>query len=319
MLAAEWRLKRFRGRWYAVRPGPSGTERRSLRTADRDTAARTFRDLTAALARPAAGATVATLFAAYLTDRPNARADDAWKRLAPHFGALTPDHVTRPACRAYAQARRSAGAGDGTIIRELTVLRAALRFHNKATPAVIEVPGRPPPRERHLGRGEYIRLRRAARPIPHLYLFIVLALATAARKEALLDLKWSAIDWTRRQVNLGKGTANKGRGIKPLRPRPLAVLRRAQQSATSDYVIEYGGTRVQGVRTAWANACTRAGLGDDVTPHTLRHTAAVWMAEAGIPMSEISQYLDHSSTKITERVYARYSPEHLRRAAAALG
>lgn len=320
MLAADdWRLKRYRGRWYAVRPGPAGTERRALRTGDRDQAARAFRDFCAALSRPAADASVATLFAAYLADRPNARAADAWKRLAPHFGHLTPDHVDRPTCRTYATARRTAGAGDGTIIRELTVLRAALRFNNKATPAVIEVPERPPPRERHLDRPEYIRLRAAARPIPHLYLFVVLALATGARKEALLDLKWTSIDWSRRQANLGKGTAIKRRGIKPLRPRPLAALRRAQQAATSDYVIEYAGGRVHSIRTAWANACTRAGLGEDVTPHTLRHTAGVWMAEAGIPMSEISQYLDHSSTKVTERVYARYGPEYQRRAAAALG
>lgn len=61
----------------------------------------------------------------------------------------------------------------------------------------------------------------------------------------------------------------------------------------------------------------RAGL-EDVTPHVLRHTAAVWMAENRVPMSEISQYLGHKSTLITERVYARYSPEYLRNAAQSL-
>ncbi len=30
------------------------------------------------------------------------------------------------------------------------------------------------------------------------------------------------------------------------------------------------------------------------------------------PMSEISQYLGHTNTNITERVYARYPPDHLR-------
>lgn len=42
------------------------------------------------------------------------------------------------------------------------------------------------------------------------------------------------------------------------------------------------------------------------------------MAEAGISMDEISQYLGHSNTRITASIYARYSPEHLRRAAKAL-
>ena len=35
-------------------------------------------------------------------------------------------------------------------------------------------------------------------------------------------------------------------------------------------------------------------------------------AGSGVPMSKISQYLGHSSTTVTERVYARYAPDHLR-------
>ena len=33
------------------------------------------------------------------------------------------------------------------------------------------------------------------------------------------------------------------------------------------------------------------------------------MAEAGVPMSVIAQYLGHSDSRLTERVYAQYSPE----------
>jgi len=42
------------------------------------------------------------------------------------------------------------------------------------------------------------------------------------------------------------------------------------------------------------------------------------MGEAGVSMSEISQYLGHTNTATTQRVYARYSPDYLRGAAAAL-
>jgi len=42
------------------------------------------------------------------------------------------------------------------------------------------------------------------------------------------------------------------------------------------------------------------------------------MAEAGVSMSEISQYLGHSNTRVTESVYARYSPDYLKGAAKAL-
>ena len=37
-----------------------------------------------------------------------------------------------------------------------------------------------------------------------------------------------------------------------------------------------------------------------------------------MPMSRISQFLGHSSTAVTERVYARYAPDHLREEAALL-
>ena len=45
---------------------------------------------------------------------------------------------------------------------------------------------------------------------------------------------------------------------------------------------------------------------------------AVWMAEAGVVMDEIAQFLAHTDPRITYRVYARYSPEYLRKAASAL-
>ena len=52
---------------------------------------------------------------------------------------------------------------------------------------------------------------------------------------------------------------------------------------------------------------------------TIRHeAAAVHMAEAGIPMEEIAQYLGHEDVGVTRKVYARFSPAHLQRAAAVL-
>jgi integrase len=42
------------------------------------------------------------------------------------------------------------------------------------------------------------------------------------------------------------------------------------------------------------------------------------MAEAGVPMAEIAQYLGHTDSRITERVYARFSPTYLRGAVGAL-
>jgi integrase len=93
----------------------------------------------------------------------------------------------------------------------------------------------------------------------------------------------------------------------------------AKEAAETDYVIEFGGKPVKSIKRAFRTACEKAGLDRTVTPHTLRHTAASWMAEAGIPMSEIAAVLGHRDSRTTERVYARYSPDYLQRAVRALG
>ena len=87
--------------------------------------------------------------------------------------------------------------------------------------------------------------------------------------------------------------------------------------ATCAHVIEWGGHRVLSIKKGFHAACERAGL-EGITPHTLRHTAASWMAMAAVPMFEISKYLGHSDTRITERRYAHLSPEYLRTAAKSL-
>jgi hypothetical protein len=75
--------------------------------------------------------------------------------------------------------------------------------------------------------------------------------------------------------------------------------------------------RVGSVKKGLATASKKAKL-KKVSPHMLRHSAAVRMAEDGVPMEEIASYLGHSDVNVTRKVYARFSPDHLRGAAAAL-
>ena len=96
----------------------------------------------------------------------------------------------------------------------------------------------------------------------------------------------------------------------------LALMREA---AATDHVIEWAGKPVKSIKRAFRRAVKDAGLGKDVTPHVLRHTAASWMAEAGIPMAEIAAVLGHRDSRTTERIYAKFSPEYLQRAVRALG
>jgi integrase len=147
----------------------------------------------------------------------------------------------------------------------------------------------------------------------HIKLAILLMLSTAGRVGAILDLTWDRVDFERNQVNLRVDATGprKGRAIVPMNAGLRAALAAAKEAALSPYVVEWAGDRVQGIKTGFNAAVRAAGL-VGVSPHVLRHTAAVHMAQAGRPMSKISQYLGHTSTAVTERVYARFAPEHLR-------
>jgi integrase len=76
---------------------------------------------------------------------------------------------------------------------------------------------------------------------------------------------------------------------------------------------------VKSIKNGFNAAVKRAGLPRKVTPHVIRHTAASWMAEAGVRMEMIAQYLGHTDLKTTIRVYARFSPTFLQEAMRALG
>jgi integrase len=276
------------------------------------------------------GDTLRHLAAAYIADRSEEgkRADkirNHWNVLDANFGPMRAPDVNRQVCRDWILFRRSQGRSEHTIHGDLRVLRAVLNWaaRNKLIPAApfVFMPSTPPPRDRHLTREEVAKLLNCARA-PHVRLFIILAIGTAARMQAILGLTWQRVNLDRGLINLRDPNlpqTNKGRAIVPMNDSTRAALLEARASAISPFVIEWGGRRVHDIKKGLGAALTRAGTkikGDG--GHLLRHSAAVWMAEDGVPMSEISQYLGHSSTSVTEKVYARYSPDYLRKAAGSL-
>lgn len=243
------------------------------------------------------------------------------RSVLPWFGALRPDQISVQDCRAYVSARRQAGIRNGTIWTQLGKLRTCLNWAEKIglieRAPYIERPSKPAPKERYLTRQEAARLL-AVECAPHIKLATRLMLSTAARVTAVLELTWDRVDFERGQINLRTGEGQrKGRAIVPMTNSLRVALLEARKAALSDYVVEWAGRPVKSIKKGFKAAAIGAGL-PDVSPHVLRHTAAVHLAEAGISMDEIAQYLGHSDSRITASTYARYSPEHLRKAASAL-
>jgi integrase len=262
--------------------------------------------------------TVADLWEAYRSEKNGRRIAVAmgfeWKAMGPHFGHLRPDQISVDVCRSYTDLRRRAGKHDGTIWTELGHLRTVLRWALAEAAPRVERPAKPAPKERYLTHAEIDKLL-AAPMAHHIKLAILLMLGTAGRVGAILELKWSQIDFERGQINLRTGDTGprKGRAIVPMNDMLRSALSQAKQAAMTEYVIEWAGGPVERIKKGFAAAVEKAGL--VCSPHDLRRTAAVHMVEAGIPMTEVSQFLGHSNSSITFKIYGRYSPSHLRKAA----
>ncbi len=272
---------------------------------------------------PTGSATVADLWAAYrqhLGTRPAAvTLGYTGKAVLPHFGALRHDQVAVDHCRSYSAKRKRAGIKVGSVWTELGHLRSCLTWAAKVRliphAPHIERPQKPAPVDRYLTRPEIDRLL-ATEAVPHIRLAVLLLLTTAGRIGAVLELTWDRVDLDRGQIDLRLDAdgPRKGRAVVPINATLRAALLTAREAALCDHVVEWAGEPVASIRKGFSAMVARAGL-TAVGLHTLRHTAGVHMAEAGVPMSEIAQFLGHSSTAVTERVYARYSPQHLSRAA----
>lgn len=322
-LAAErCNLVFYRGK-YAV-PIGRGRERRRISTGTSDLGhARVVAKKILSSLNAAPSDCVADLWRAYIDDRradgkDTTRQANAWKRLEPHFGHVLGHDVTKEDCRRYAKARATMGASKGTARIELEFLRACLNLRYGRGNSHVWLPGLAKPRDRYLTKPELERLLCQV-TTSHVRLFIVLAVTTGARMSAILELKWDQVDFNHRIINFNSSAreqSNKRRPEVPINDRAFASLEEAAQGALTGNVIEWDGQSIKSIKKAIAAAAKRSGV--PCSPHVFRHTAGVWMAEADIPMQKISQFLGHTTTRVTERAYARYSPSFMKDAAAAL-
>lgn len=238
----------------------------------------------------------------------------AIRNLSPLYGCTVRNvskHIER-----YIHSRK---ASPGTINRELTVLQAALRWAFKRgdidfLPAIPRLPS-PPPRSQFLTEAQVSALLEAAKPYPHVHTFIRIALMTGQRKEAILSLTWDQVDFETGLVDFNNRSGaffhrRKGRGIVPMSEALRSLLKGLQGDHPN--VINNHGKRVRDFRGIWSKLMKQTGL--NITPHVLRHTVATHLAQKNVPMPQISRLLGHRSTAITERVYAKFSPEFCREA-----
>jgi site-specific recombinase XerD len=143
--------------------------------------------------------------------------------------------------------------------------------------------------------------------------------ATGVRRAELTHLKVSDIDSRRMVIHVQGGKGRKDRDImlsptlletlrehwRGLRRKPKVWLFPGNRWHTSDHPIT---TKI--VWLACREAATRAGLGIDIHPHTLRHCFATHLLEAGADLRTIQILLGHRDLEETT-IYLHLSNRHL--------
>lgn len=227
-------------------------------------------------------------------------------------------------CSRYCTVR---GVGTGTTRRELGVLQAAINWayrNGRLTRTVaVQLPEAPQPKKRWLTRSEAARLLRASRTPEargYMPLFILLGLYTGRRKEALLSLRWPQIDLHVGVIDFdlpGRKITKKTRGKCRIPSSLLPHLIRARRrGADLSYVLNIEGRRIGDIKKGFAAACRRAGL-EDVTPHTLRHTAVTWRLNNEVNTWDVGGFIG-MSPRTVEAVYGHHGGERMQETANAV-
>ena len=235
---------------------------------------------------------------------------------------LGPDHVREYQVHLFRDRKLSARtiAGQSAALRFLFVktlrrpyLPDALPFpkHSRRLPTV-------------LSQEEVARLIDASGNLMHRAMVMTLY-ATGVRRAESCRLKVADIDSARMVLHIHEGKGGRDRDV-PLSPKSLATLReywRWMKPKTYLFPGVENNWRVDvpvTTKVAWiavTEAAKAAGITRRVSPHTLRHSYATDLLEAGADLRTIQVLLGHAKLSDTT-VYLHLSRRHLQAVASPL-
>ena len=260
---------------------------------------------------------------------------NSWKALKATFEHLSPEDINKPmivegeertVCHKYARERQLAGLSRESIHHELNCLRTIMNWAAKPgrrlIPAQIGVwvPPRGRPRRNELSPVQFVRLLQECR-MPHLKLFVLLAIFTAQRKSAILELTWDRVDFDKRTIdfrvddddrNILDTSGKKGRAFVDMPDTLCHIMQESHRWRRTGYVIEYAGSPIKDIKTALNQALKRAGIkGRFIGSHSLRKSVATWLADKSVDMRQIQKLCGHEHIDTTSGWYAGQSAGYL--------
>ena len=220
--------------------------------------------------------TVADLWAIYLVDYKNRSDKDSsrliigWNHLKDRFAKMRVQDVTTAEINKYIAGRRGEGMSNGTINREVALLRAMFNLGTKQTPIMVDrIPAfptrliEPPPRKGFVRDKEYAVLAANAKDL-WLRALIAAAYSFGFRKGELLNLRVRQVDLLERLIQLEEGSTKNDEARKVYMTEEVFQLLQecVRGKKPNDFVFTRdGGGRVVDPREEWYSLCVSSGLG----------------------------------------------------------
>jgi integrase len=231
----------------------------------------------------------------------------------------------------YVDRRKHEGAANGTVNRELAVLKRAFvlairtaglsRDEAPVIPTLKEAAPRAGFFEPEQFQAVLRRLRPEVQPIARF------AYELGWRLREIITLEWRQVNLVDGSVRLDPGSTKNGEGRVAYCSAELLAVLRAQHAATRELEREKGiiipwvfhrkGNRILRFLASWQTACWLAGV-PGMLFHDLRRTAVRNMVRAGVPERVAMQISGHRSRSVFER-YNIVSEGDLQNAAAKIG
>lgn len=266
----------------------------------------------------------------------------AERHLAPSIGTVPLSHLKPTDVQKAHRDALTAGLAPASVHLMHRVLSQALKdaeiwgMVDRNVARLVPPPKLAQAEARFLDAREALRLVEAARSTPY-YTALALSLATGLRRGELLGLQWGDIDFEQRTLRIVRSLAhipkegvrvqevktNSSRRTVALSPNAVLLLRAHQEQAEATQAVDGGQLRAgdfvfshrtgrpispSSLTHAFKRIAKDAGIAG-ARLHTLRHSHASILLNAGANIKDVSDRLGHSNVSITLNKYGHVTPE----------
>lgn len=231
------------------------------------------------------------------------------------FGDYRVNQITRRMVQAFHDDLRAQGLANATANRYLALLKSS--YNTGIMMEVIDArnPAIGIPMFEEVGRERYLDAEELNRLLPVLMedagqiaKITRFLLATGLRLGECLNCEWKHINIenTVMVIPSARSKSKKTASI-PLNAAAIQVLQECNHDSDYPFANPKMGKAYVSIKKGFKNLMDRAGV-EGVTAHTLRHTAASMMINAGQSLYAVQAVLRHSSSQVTEK-YAHLDPQ----------